>query len=529
MSGRIAAGMGPGKDDLVRSIRLLRNIATNYLRFILMGLMGFVLTPLMVRWLGDGDYGLWVTIFSLTGYFGLFDQGIRPSLVRYVSRDHANGDVDGLSRTLSGALALYGAAGILTLIATIVATAYFPVWFRIDPAHADTARATVLLSGLTLALGFPFGVFGATLSGMQRYDIGNAIGILVGVARTVGFIVVLRLDGGLVGLAAVSLVLSLVGHALSTVFALRLLPGVRLAWNRVGRHHLAMIGSYGGFAFIGALANSVTFQADALVITALLGAAQVTPFALAAGLIDSVRSLVYSATFVLSPTASELETKGEAGKLHAMMIAGSKYSVLLSWPVLFGLIVFGENLLVTWVGPGYGSAAVLITILAVPTLLSLPQSATCSVLYGISRHKGVVALSLLNAATNLGLSLLWAVPYGLVGVALGTAVPLGVIGGVAMMVFGCRALALPLPRYLWEGIGRPGLAALAFLVPAVAVQWRFHPTGWVPLFAACAGSWVVFAAVAWRFALTREERGKWGRMMPRLLRGSGAAMAGAGR
>ena len=43
----------------------------------------------MVHLLGDGDYGLWVTVFSLTGYFGLFDQGIRPSLVRYVSRDHA--------------------------------------------------------------------------------------------------------------------------------------------------------------------------------------------------------------------------------------------------------------------------------------------------------------------------------------------------------------------------------------------------------------------------------------------------------
>jgi len=90
----------------LRSIRVLRNIVTNYLRFFVTGVLGFVLTPLMVRLLGDGPYGLWVTIFSVTGYFGLFDQGIRPSLVRYVSRDHTRGDQDGLSRTLSSALAL---------------------------------------------------------------------------------------------------------------------------------------------------------------------------------------------------------------------------------------------------------------------------------------------------------------------------------------------------------------------------------------------------------------------------------------
>ena len=85
----------------MRSIRFLRNVLTNYLRYFSSWAIGFLLTPIMVHQLGDGDYGLWVTIFSVTGYFGLFDQAIRPSLVRYISRDHAKGDREGLSRTMS--------------------------------------------------------------------------------------------------------------------------------------------------------------------------------------------------------------------------------------------------------------------------------------------------------------------------------------------------------------------------------------------------------------------------------------------
>ena len=88
---------------MIRSVRVLKNVLTNYLRFFLAGAIGFLVTPVMVHLLGDGDYGLWVTVFSLTGYFGLFDQGIRPSLVRYVSRDHALGDREGLARTVSSA------------------------------------------------------------------------------------------------------------------------------------------------------------------------------------------------------------------------------------------------------------------------------------------------------------------------------------------------------------------------------------------------------------------------------------------
>ncbi len=512
----------------MRSTRVLRNVLSNYLRYVLAGLIGFLVTPVMVHLLGDGDYGLWVTVFSLTGYFGLFDQGIRPSLVRYVSRDQARGDLEGLTRTINSAVLLYAVIGLLTLGATAVVASGFPRWFRLEPAQLGAARVVVLLAGASLATGFPLGVFGATLSGLQRYDIANAIGIGVGIVRALAFVAVLRAGGGLVGLAVASLLMNLLGHALSWAFVRRLLPGVRFGLRFVDREHLALIGAYSGIAFIGALATSITFQTDALVITAFLGAALVTPFALAAGLVDNARSLVYSATWVLSPTASELETLGERAKLHAMMIAGARYSVLVSWPVLFALVLFGPNLLTTWVGERYVSAASLLTLLAIPTFLALPQSSASSVLFGVSRHRGVVTLSLLNALLNLGLSLLWVKPYGLTGVAMGTAVPLALVSGIATMVYACRALEIPLAHYLWEGMLRPGLCGLAFAVPALVAQSLWHPIGWGPLGATVGVCWLPFAACAWWLGVPAAERGRWSRMVPGLLGDRGTAAAGAG-
>jgi O-antigen/teichoic acid export membrane protein len=516
----------------LRSLRVLRNVVTNYLRYFIGGLIGFLVTPVMVHLLGDGDYGLWVTVFSLTGYFGLVDQGIRPSLVRYVSQQRAAGDNAGLSRTLSSAIALYTTVGVVTVLATLVVASQFTRWFHIAPYQAEAARTTVLLAGCSLALGFPFGVFGATLSGLQRYDIANWLGIGVGALRALLFVWVLHAGGGIVGLAWTSLAANLIGHGLSFLFARRLLPGVQLGPAFVDRVHLRRIGAYSSIAFVGALANSITFQTDALVISAFLGAALVTPFALAAGLIDQARSLVHSATFVLSPTASEMETLGEGEKLRSMLIAGSKYSVLVSWPVLAGLVIFGPNLLTTWVGESYASAAILLTILAVPTFVALPQSAASSVLFGISRHRGVVVLSLLNALLNLGLSVLWARPFGLVGVALGTAVPLALVGGVATGVFACRVLELSLARYLMEGMIRPGLACLAFAVPAVAVQTAWHPVGWGPLALAAGSCWLLFVVCGWRFALDADERARWVQMVPGMFGASRAAaspVAGGGR
>src|SRR4030095_2722005 len=172
------------------------------------------------------------------------------------------------------------------------------------------------------------------------------------------------MGGGVVALAWASLLSNLLGHFLSWVCVQRLLPGIPGGGRLGARGRLARGGSYGGFSFVGALASLLAFQTDALVITAFMGAAFVTPFALAGGLVENVRSLIHSATFVLSPTASEMDTLGENEKLRAMLIAGAKYSVLLSWPVLLGLVVFADNLMLTWMKDArYIASAPLIDVL----------------------------------------------------------------------------------------------------------------------------------------------------------------------
>jgi O-antigen/teichoic acid export membrane protein len=323
---------------------------------------------------------------------------------------------------------------------------------------------------------------------------------------------VLRLGGGLVELAWTSLLVTLLGHGLGVVGAFRLLPSLRLSLGRARREMVGRIASYSAYALLGAVAGNVIFQTDSIVITAFLTAAMVTPFALAAGLVDNARQLVYAATWVLSPTASEMDTRGETRALHDMLIAGSKYSTLLAWPVLFALVIFGQGLLVAWVGEKYAASARLLTILTVPTFLALPQSTAWAVLYGISKHRVPTVLNVANAAANLGLSILWVKPFGLAGVAYGTAVPLFVFGGVLIPLYACRVLRLSIWRYAREGLLVPGLVTLAFAAPAVLCEALWRPRGWPPLLGAIFGCWLLFAAVAWRVSLPVAERERWRRM-----------------
>ena len=96
--------------------RLLRNVLANWLALGVATVVGFFLTPYMLRHLGDTGFGLWVLVTTLTGYYGLLDFGLRNSISRFVAHYQANDDATGLGRVVSTALFANGALGVLVLL-----------------------------------------------------------------------------------------------------------------------------------------------------------------------------------------------------------------------------------------------------------------------------------------------------------------------------------------------------------------------------------------------------------------------------
>src|ERR1700746_976426 len=104
--------------------RALRNVASSWGGLAVNISVGFFLSPFILHHLGDEAFGIWVLIFSLTGYYGIFDFGIRSSIIRYVSKYTATQDVDEINALLSTALFTYSCVGIFSLLVTLAGCFY---------------------------------------------------------------------------------------------------------------------------------------------------------------------------------------------------------------------------------------------------------------------------------------------------------------------------------------------------------------------------------------------------------------------
>src|SRR6266851_4384512 len=121
-------------------IQIIKNVSSNWMALATNVLVGIFLSPFILHRLGDAAFGIWVLIFSITGYYGLFDLGIRSSVVRYVSKAKASGDLNYASKVISTTLFSYTCIGAFAMVITVLASLYVDRFFHIDPAFQSQTR-----------------------------------------------------------------------------------------------------------------------------------------------------------------------------------------------------------------------------------------------------------------------------------------------------------------------------------------------------------------------------------------------------
>src|SRR5262245_56579081 len=172
--------------------RLLVGAVTNWLAFAATLLVGFFLTPYLVRRLGDGQYGVWAFVESILAYFTLFDLGIAACVVRYVARFHATGDRTELNRLASTTLALFlGLGVILFAVASALLPTSLPSLEESGMPASEVLGLALLMLG-NLAVTLPLSLFPSILDGLERFALKSLIRIVVLAIRTVGTIVLME-------------------------------------------------------------------------------------------------------------------------------------------------------------------------------------------------------------------------------------------------------------------------------------------------------------------------------------------------
>ena len=487
-------------------VEALKNIGSNWFGLAVTILVGFFLSPFILHRLGDAAFGLWVLVFSITGYYGLFDLGIRTSLVKHVAKYGATSDYQRMIRLINTSLFSYSILAIALLSFTVLGSFYVDSIFRISPPFLRTARLLFLMAGSALAMGFPLSVYAGVLQGLQKYYWLNICQVVATVLRMLLIIVALNRGRGLLTIAFITVSLPLLVSCIYIVIVRRLIP-LRYGRQYVDKETFRELMNYGAITFMIIVAEKLRFQSDAMIIGIFISAVAVTYFSVGSKLVDYAISIVDSMADVIMPMSSHLDATGDTSRLKHLFIAGNRACAMVIFPVCIIFVILGKPIIQAWVGPQYLSSYTVLVLLIVPRTLYRAQGASTRILFGMSKHKALAYALVIEGAANLIFSIILVRRFGIVGDAVGTAIPLLCTSLIFLPYYLCRLLNVG----LWEFVSEAYTFPLAFCVPLLGVllwmRHSFYPQHTVALLVQIlVGGMVYFSGVLWFFC-TREPLG----------------------
>ncbi len=321
-------------------------------------LIGLIVLPMVIGYLGKGKYGLWMLVTSIVYWLQITDVGISQGVINVLAEANGRNDLHAATSYLTTALIALSLFAFLGLF-PLAAFAHFLPWERLlnagDLNYANIIGPCLMIVGVFFLIGLPVSLAEKALNAFQLGYISGSIVFASSLLSNIGIIAGIFLEWNMLGILFLHSTGVLLGQALGWSAVKRKLPWYRLrladfswpALKRLSQSSIPLFVLQIGFLMANQLINVV------LAIT--LGFAIVADF----NIIWKICLFVF---FVSSSAAApfysaireaferrEIAWVRQAIRRATLIRAG--ISLLLSLP----LLLMGDSLIRAWLRTDLGS------------------------------------------------------------------------------------------------------------------------------------------------------------------------------
>jgi len=454
--------------------RLALGSGVNSAYLIAAAAVSFLITPFVVRRLGDHRFGVWTLVVVFTDSYNILELGLSSAVGRFMAGALGAGEQDRGNAIFNTSLVIFGSGGVLALLVSILAAAFTPLIVH-NSQDAVVFREAVLILGLNVALSFPLRVHRGTLQAHLRFVTVVCIDLvylLLKTSLTVGFVL---MGYKVVGLATATLLALVPSLFLYPYFVSRDLPFLRLSVRQWQPALAKKLFSFGLYSFLGYVGGFLRAKCNPFIVSFFLGITMVTHFRLAGMSSGYYGEFVTALIGVFQPLLSQQQGTGNLSAMRQTTLFATKISLCISGFFAFVAIAFGKVFLERWIGPAYLDAYPCMVLLVLSQTLQLSQRPSTYAIFAVARHQFFGALLVMEGVASILFSLLLVRHWGLTGVGWGVLIPIAVSKLVVQPIYACRVTGLDYPEYVRTVASASVKVLLCLVIPAVTILPRVRP------------------------------------------------------
>ena len=443
----------------------------------------FIITPVILSLISVSSYGFWMTILQMVALLGIMDMGVTIAITRKIADPEIAAERNRLSRLISSGVLIQLGLASLILIAGFVFADDMLALFDIDTKQEPTAKIAYLVMIVWFTLSLPLGVIDAMLNGRQEMTLVN---LVTGISRVVGTVLIVPLLYSGMSLMAfpVSLIVPGITGALVMFYYLkRLVPHFRLGVSNVSWDEIKALSSFSALWWISKVGYLILYSSDNIILASTLGVDVVTIYYLNNRLPFMLGMLSSKIANAAMPGISELYATKDYDSLRKAALSLLFFSTRIGLFFMAITICLNSRLIPIWVGAEYYSGISLTVLLSFICLSNTMIGGIGSMVISSGKMAAYGWIFLTEGILKVGLSLLLIPHLGIIGLALGHIISVGVFSLLFFPVQISRLVNMNFKELFTASMLKPVLYSLpclivlVLLLNIVPVSW-----GWAGIF-----------------------------------------------
>lgn len=335
--------------------------------------LGLVTIPYLIRVIGLESFGILTLIWSMIGYFSVFDFGIGRALTQQVSAHRSDELVSQIPALVKTGLLLMLFTGTLGgIILAIAAHRLGYHWLNVSAGLRDVTARSLLIASIGIPLTTITSGLKGVLEGYEDFRVSSILRLLLGVLNFGGPALTALVLGPSLALMVVSLVVArlliAVAHVVAVDGRISVLTIARVPSSSLERT-MGML-KFGAWMSASNVISPLMVTADRFIISFLLGASVVAYYTVPFDVILRLLIIPAALTGALFPRFAYLFRRDQ-GAVRALY-RKSHYSILLVMAAICLTIAVGSYWgLSLWVGHAFAEKSWMIaSVLAVGLLFN---------------------------------------------------------------------------------------------------------------------------------------------------------------
>ena len=423
----------------------------SYIQVVLSVAVSVIYVPVLLRYLGQSEYGLYQIVGSFFSYVTVFESCMSAGVLRNYCNALGKQDKQLADETLSTARSIYRlmAAGMAGL--GVVVILGFRAFYASSFTGAELQESTIILGMLfcNMVATLLSSVYLTVITGQERFVFLKISGILLQTVQPLLVILcVMRLPYAM-SVTAVIAGLNLV-NILFRWWYVQCRLEIRIPTLKPNSKVAKEILTLSSAILIGCIADQIFWKTDQVILGRMFNTAVVAVYSVGAQIYMMYMQFGTQVSGVFYPKLSALyQEENGLQKVSDLFIRIGRITFYIILLVLSGFIIFGREFLLLWVGEGYEEAYWVAIIVMLPFSVDLAQNLGLCILQIKGQYGFRAKIYFLSAVLNILTTIFFTKWIGIIGAALSTSISMFLTSGLIMNWYFQKRAGLDIRKF-WK-------------------------------------------------------------------------------